>query len=299
MLVAGPCRTRAALCLQALLAQTALARIEIVVADTDPDGGPLPEHPSIRVLPLRGLRSLSGARAAAIEASRAPLLAGIEDHAHPDPGWAAAVLGAFDGPADLVNYGFRNANPASAVSRAFMTMAYGPWMTPAQGGPIAGSACVNVAYRRRLLEPYWDRLPAWLDMETLFQARLLAAGARAWHEPGAGLRHENWTTIGAAIHDSGAFQRRLAAQRVDIGQWGWPKRVLFAGGMVLLPPLLLWRLYRAMRHRPSGTREFLVALPLIALFRTAGAAMEAWGYLAGGGESDYERWRVEVATERT
>jgi hypothetical protein len=61
---------------------------------------------------------------------------------------------------------------------------------------------------------------------------------------------------------------------------------LYAGGMVLSPPLHFWRLVRTLPARPRLWPRFAVSLPVIASIYTYAAFVEANGYLFGAGNSE-------------
>jgi hypothetical protein len=112
ILIAGELRGRASKSLGHLLSQTALARMEILVADLCPDGGPLAgaDHPAVRYRRWPHLAYYSEAQAAAVREARAPVVAFIEDHAYASPGWAQVVLEGFeDRQVAAVNYTSRSA----------------------------------------------------------------------------------------------------------------------------------------------------------------------------------------------
>ena len=93
-MVVGRQRERAARSLDCLLRQTAVSRIEILLADLAPDearidGG---DHPAVRVLDASDQPGIGGAMARCVLAATAPCVAFIEDHCYAEPHWAAAII---------------------------------------------------------------------------------------------------------------------------------------------------------------------------------------------------------------
>jgi glycosyltransferase involved in cell wall biosynthesis len=298
--VVGTLKDRAERCLAALLEQTPRESMEIVLMDISPDGSALQgaDHPSVRYFHRPDLASFASARAECVRQARGEIVAFLEDHTFPCPGWAAAVLEAFRLPVAVVNYALTNMNPDRYVSRAFFMTEYGPWMAPARRGPISFAACHNIAYRRKALEPYWEELDQLFEAEFLLHRRLLRSGATIWLEPGAVLSHETWTNLSDGVRGNGALKRLFADVRASEGGWSRGRRYLWAGGMILSPPLHLWRLVRTLWRRPHLWASFFVSLPVMLAVYTDGACREALGYLFGAGSSRQETMETELSVVR-
>src|SRR5437588_5390789 len=91
--VVGTQRERAQRVLAHLAAETIAPDIEVIVVDTQPAARALS---ATRVPPVRILRgdslSYGEARAAAVHAAQAQIVAFLEDHCYPHPRWAEAVV---------------------------------------------------------------------------------------------------------------------------------------------------------------------------------------------------------------
>ena len=77
---------------------------------------------------------LSEARAAGIRAASAPIVFIGETHTYPEPGWAEALLTAFNSPWAAVVPAIGNANPKRAASWASYLFDYGTGTKSAFGG---------------------------------------------------------------------------------------------------------------------------------------------------------------------
>ena len=104
------------------------------------------------VLELGG-STIGVARATAARAARGQLVAYVEDHCYAEPGWASVLCARADEGWSAVGYGFRNANPGTAASRAMALMEYGDWVVPSprSAHPTLMLAGNNIAYSREAL----------------------------------------------------------------------------------------------------------------------------------------------------
>jgi hypothetical protein len=298
--VVGAQRERAGVCVQRLLEQTAIGAMEIVVVDLAPSAPVPASFGDARVLRIarEDAPDYAAARAEAVRRSTGAYIAFLEDHSYPAPGWAAAIIEAFERPVALVNYAFTLANDHGYTTRAMLVAEYGRWMVPARPGPVPIPACNNIAYRREALLPYLDDLDGWLEAEFLLHQRILQAGGGVWLAPDAHLAHECWDDLAAGCRANGAMKRLLADSRVHVEGWGLGRRLLYAAAMAAAPAQSLWRLARSLPGRPGMVREFIVSLPVCAAIYTYSAACEAAGYLAGAGSSRDDFREVELSITR-
>ncbi len=85
-MVVGPLRRRAQKSLNALLAQTAIDRMEIVVVDMAPSDKPALEYAqaaSVKYVRRPDLKLWSEGRYEGLKLAKAPIIASIEDHVYP------------------------------------------------------------------------------------------------------------------------------------------------------------------------------------------------------------------------
>jgi hypothetical protein len=300
VMIAGSIRERADLCLSRLLAQTALDRMEIVLVDLGTEGPPRgSEHTAVRYIRRPDLHSYSMAQAECVRQARGEIIAFIEDHCYPSPGWAAYILQAFREPhVQIVTYGFVNYNPERYLSRGFFMTEYGRWMRPVSRGPISIPSCNNVAYRRTDLEPLLGELDKLFDVEFVMQRRILARGGVAWMEPAAEAAHENWETLGAGLSCNYSHRRLNAARRAEAGGWSLPRKWFFAGATAATPLLHLSRLAVSLWNRPSLWLAFVEALPVSTAVYVATAYAEILGYLFGPASSREKFTLAELSYRR-
>jgi hypothetical protein len=123
--------------LRHLKAQSIKQQIEVVIVAPTTDAIPLdaPEllgFHNVQVVAFAGVvSSTAAARVAGVRAARAPVVAFVEDHSFPQPGWAEALITAYSGPWAAVGPAVGNANPGNAISWANLLIEYAPWLDAA------------------------------------------------------------------------------------------------------------------------------------------------------------------------
>lgn len=300
VVVFGAQRARAERCLQHLLAQTALDRMEIVIIDIAADTAPVKgtEQAIVRWRHHPEFQRFGQARAEGLRQSRGLFVAFLEDHTYADPRWAENVIDAFARPVDLVNYAMSTANPERVLCRMFMMAEYGRWLDPARSGYIAISAANNAAYRRAALEPYWNRLDELCESEYTLHREMQATGSRVWLAADAKMAHETWIRFWDGVYANNNMKRLLAASRATSGKWSTPTRVMWAAGMVVTPFLHIWRLAVSLVRRPAHWPLFWATMPLMLFMYTCNGWSEAMGYLFGEGDSGVRFRDLELSIPR-
>ena len=303
IVVVGPCRTRAQRVINALYAQTVVESIEIIVIDLAPSGTPtLETAPGVRVTYLSRPEMIlwSRARVEGVQHAQAPIVAFIEDHCFPEPGWAEALIEAHQGPWGAVGYGFTNANPETYMSRACMVNDYGYWLHPARRGQASILPGQNVSYKRDLLLAFGARLELLLTPDFNLQQALSKQNLPMFVESRALAAHENFIRLSALMQAHYAYARLLAARRAEVLSWSRIRRIFY--GLAVLPgaPVIaIARLILGLRGRASLWPAVMAAFPIYVLTRLWAAIGESLGYLLGQGsvERKLHRWELEV--ERT
>jgi cellulose synthase/poly-beta-1,6-N-acetylglucosamine synthase-like glycosyltransferase len=295
----GPQRERGRRCVEAILAQTAGADVEAVVVDLAPEGTtPVVAESGNLTLLRRPGATWGETRTEGVRAAKGDIVAFVEDHTVPEPGWAAALIRAFEGPWDVVGYAFTNANPARFRSEASLIADYGHWRDPARGGPTTFLPSNNVAYRRDVLAGLEEELGTVYTLDVNLHQELLRRGRTLAIEPEARIAHENLERLGDLMQANHDFCRLMSANRVRREHWTTRRRVLYGLAVPLAaPPLKLARLTRSMRGRGLW-RTFVRSLPLVAATYAWSAVGESRGYFTARGDEDaLLHW--EVAAERS
>jgi len=269
-------------------AQSARARIEIVIVA--PSAETLGEDPNDlstfgqhRIVEVGSVETVARANAAGVRAASAPLIAFVEEHSFPQPGWAEALIEAQKHPWAAVGPMVLNANPWSAVSWADYLTAYGKWAGPEAGGEIDFLPGHNSSYKRDILLAYGDRLESMLEAESVLHWDLRANGHRLYLEPAAKVSHVNFSRLATWIRVQHCNGLVFAAARAR--SWPLLRRLLYAGGSPLIPFVRLWRILSGLRSAGLPRLVLLRTLPALVLGLTLDAAGQMLGYAFGAGEA--------------
>ncbi len=285
------------LTLESLGAQTIASELECILVTRSKDGlarvegAALGLH-SLRVVEDGAMDDAGKAKAAGVWAARAPLVAFVEDHSHPDPGWAEALVKAYaSAPYATVGPVVLNANPASNASWGCFLVYYGMYMQAQAAEQIRHLPGNQSSYRRQVLLEYGPRLPDMLQAEITLHAELRARGMPLHQEPEAKIFHLNYSRIGPALREYYLASRVFAAQRRR--RWGPARRVVYACGSPLLPLVRLKRILGQAGRAGLRLRIVGGAVWPALLILCAGAAGEFLGYALGPGRAKASLMRFE------
>lgn len=262
-----------------LRSQTVARRMElVVVAPRERSLSPTPQDLDsfgrCRVVELDEVVSVAQANAAGARAAGSPVVAFCEDHCFPAPDWAEALIDAHAGPWAAVAPVFRNANPATAVSRADFLVGYAPWIEPTDGGEADMLPGHNTSYSRDVLLRYDDRLERMLAAEAVFHAVLRDDGHRLRVEPRARVAHLNFSRpvpwLRVLFHQGRVFAASRAAG------WGAGRRLAYVVGGPLIP---LVRFVRIVRNAARDTAAYAGPATLMTLW--LGLLADGAGQLTG------------------
>lgn len=269
-------------CLESLADQCADAEVIVADATDEPTRDALRQRfPHVKLVVSRTARTVPELRAAGIFAATAPYVAVIEDHCVIRNGWAGAILAAHRAGRSVVGGPIRNAERRNRDWAAFL-FEYSNYVEPLARGATRDLPGMNVSYDMRAVAVIADLLREG-KWESWLHERLLARGFVLYREPDAVIEHAKDFGIREFASQRFHYARAYAAMRnASLGAVG---RAVRAVGSPLLPPLLLARVARNVFTRRTHRREFLLALPLLALYCVTTAAGEAAGYVAGDGGS--------------
>lgn len=291
-----------------LRVQSVRDRLEIVIVAPSAQGLDLDESElrdffQFRVIEVGPINSTARARAIGIQHARAPVVALVEDHAFPAPGWAEALIDAHKGGWAAVGPVIANANPQSAISWANLLIEYAPWLEPATGGEVDHLPGHNGTYKRDILLGYGEQLEAMMDAESILQWDLRARSYRLYLEPKARTFHQNFSAPFSWIPLRFNHGRVFASSRAR--QWPLWRRLLYTGGSPLIPLVRFFRITREIR-RPGRPRHLLPrVLPALIGVLIIDATGEMVGYVFGPGNAvarlsdmEFHRHRYLAKSER-
>lgn len=249
---------------------------------------------SYRVVEVGRIESGGGMLGCGVRAASAPLVVYVEEHSFPAPGWAEALIRAFDGPWAAVGSAVRNANPSNAISWATLFLEFGAWVPPAVAGERGLLPSHQTSYRRSLLLEYGAALDDLLETESTLQMALLARGHRLYFEPAAQTDHVNVSRFPDLIAIEFQNYRMFAANRAAHARWSLRRRVLYIVGGPLIPVVRLYRTLRELHRCGQLTVRGPQLLFPLAVGVIAGAVGEIVGYTFGAGAAAQNRLTFEL-----
>jgi hypothetical protein len=267
-------------CLGALVPQLERVAAEVIVPHDGSFTAPAAKLPGVRFIAHEGFRTPAALRAAGAAASRGDLIAFLETHCVPAPGWCESLLAAHRMPYAAVGGPIEKGMPPgrhvdSALNWSVYLSDFGRYMLPAAAGPRHSLSDCNVAYKRTVLAPLRS---LWEDElhENVVNGALLKAGSTLWFDPGMVVLESRSVTLPEALRDRFAFGRLFGSTRVS--GLSPAQRFALAGSLLFLPPILVWRVWRqSVKHRAQVTR----AAGHLMLLSTVWLAGEAVGCLTG------------------
>jgi hypothetical protein len=294
--------------LRRLRSQSICERIEVVIVAPSVEGlgldeSELSEFCGWRVVEVGHMRSTARARSAGVRASRAEVVAFVEDHAFPARGWAEALVERHAEGWAAVGPCMANANPRGATSWANLLIEYAPWLYPTEGGERAHLPGHNGSYKRALLVGYGERLEAMLDAESVLHWDLRSRGRRLYLEPRARVFHQNFSARAPSLALRFNGGRLFASARAR----GWParRRACYACASPLIPFVRLARIARELLKPGRPRRLMPKVLPALLVGLLFDGAGECVGYAFGAGDSmrklsdmEFHRGRYMAARDR-
>ena len=286
--------------LRHLRAQTIADQIELIlvapsneaIADREPDE--LKGFARTEIIAVGPIDNVDHAAADGIHRATAPVVALVEDHAYPEPGWAAAMVEAHQGPWAAVGSTMVNANPQNSLSWINLLIAYGPWTDKMQksGSAVADKVIEvdalpghNISYKRDVLVEYGDALVNALGRSGELPNALTKRGHRFALATGARLAHANPSLLSSTADLRFSAGRLYGAKRAEAGGWSPVQRALYTLGGPLIP-LVRFRRLRQELFGDGQRREIAGRVqPALLLGLVLDGLGQMAGYAAGPGST--------------
>jgi len=268
-------------CLAALRHQAAAPAMEVIVPHDDhlPDVDALREiFPAVNFLHLPGRHTYAELRAAALRASRGPLVAITEDQCIPPERWCANVVQAHANPAAAIGGPVEKLEPDRPLNWALYLRELGTYMPPLNEGPRAALTDCNVSYKRAALDDIADVWAASFH-EPQVHAALQARGHTLWLSPALLTFQQRSLRFGSALAERYAFGRLYASLRA--ATLSPSKRLGMIVASPFLPALLLVRVVVGVLRKRRHVMACITAFPYLVLFAAVWAWGEFLGYLTG------------------
>ena len=301
VVVVGTLRERVAVCLGSVLAQDAVGDLEVLLVDLAPELEPPghADHPAVRRLPLPAETTFAAARARAVAAARAPVVAFLEEHTRVLPGWAAALIDAHRGPWAAVGPEIHPDNPGVGLADVTYLLSYGLFSPPQRSREVAIIPGHNASYKRAVLLALGDRLVTLLASDNVLMARLRRDGHRLYLEARARVAHRNETSWGSIMRGYTPYHRMYGALRARELGWSPARRIAY---VVLAPliPLYYVAHFSAFlaRHDRRALGVFARHLHVVLATQLLSAISQAIGLLFGPGATATTFTRYELTEPR-
>ena len=249
-----------------------------------------------KIVEVGPVSSTARARAAGVRVSSAPVVAFVEDHSYPAPGWAEALVKRHQEHWAAVGPVIANANPHSITSWANLLIEYAPWLEPTEGGERDHLPGHNATYKREILLEYGDRLEEMLDAESILHWDLRAKGHRLFLEPKARTFHQNFSAPASCLSLRFNGGRLFASARAR----GWTKwrRALYTLGAPIIPAVRVVRIARELCGPGRPRRLLPRVLPALAVGLVCDGVGEMVGYALGPGGAMAKLSDMEFHRER-
>lgn len=303
VLVTGRFRKLNTQVLQALLEQDIIDRMEVLIIDCVSTGTPpLPgsDHVSVRVINESRDINFEAGMMIGIRQARAPIVALLEEHCIPLPGWARAMVEAHQEPWGAVCGEVINGNPGLGPSNAeFLATRNIRWQSPAERGQLPMIDGHNSAYKRDILLSYGDQLELMLRTEAVLLFKMQDDGHKLLLEPAAKYIHVNIASFRATPTALFYWHRVFGHTRAFIFRWSPAQRLV---RLVMLPLLPWWHnagtLSYILRKRRDQLWMFAKNLPLILALHYCCSIGQAVGILFGEGNAAHRFSERELGLKR-
>lgn len=239
-----------------------------------------PPHLPVRVIESPGAGDDPWERRAlAVRHARAPLVATLEDHALPTPGYGAQVLAAHaSNPRAAIGGVVTKSATDGATGWAMYFLDYGRYIPPRTAGPTRWLSACNVTYKRAALDRVAESWSRHMH-ETTVHLALLAAGEELWLDPGLVVdqrRQQSFAEARAELRRHGAAFGRDLAEHV-----GLAARALRIVSAPLIPLVQVARAGSHLRRAPRLIPAFVRSAPVLVVLAMAWAGGELRGLLGG------------------
>jgi hypothetical protein len=282
----------------ALRAQTALDKIELILLGPTPESLAVDESDiegfaSFKTIVLDSLAKSSTVRAIGTRTATAPIVAFMQDHAFPVPGWAQALLDCYKGPWSGVGFVFANDNPNTATSWCNFLLQYGDWVDPLPPGEPEYIGGHMASYRRKVLLEYGDDLARKLETSVAMHWEMKKRGHRFAVASGAVIYHQNHSRFLPSVSLRFQTGRLFAANRT--ASWPLHRRLLYAMASPLIPLVRICRIMRA-AIRIRLIRILPRLIPVSTILLICDGLGQAWGSLTGCGGA--MEWITKIEWQR-
>jgi glycosyltransferase involved in cell wall biosynthesis len=286
-------------CLGALLPQCDESTAEIIVVDSGDDDTArrvAEGFPAVRLICCAERHYPGGARNLGVARARGDLIGFIDADCIAAPNWVARVIEAHDGEHPVIGGVVGIAGARGRLDWAAYFCSFHRWMSGTPSGPMADIPACCLSYRRSVLDRFGPFGSHGFSSDTELNWRVAGAGHPLRLDATIHVSHIHHPTWRSFVRRQYTRGHAFARMRVAVQRFSPMRRLLYAGGSIVLPVLLSLRLARRVWGRRSrvpggdlaGTyrRALVRAAPLVFLGFAFWAGGELVGYVRGGGRAD-------------
>ena len=266
----------------------------------DAAGGELDGFGDVRRVGAGPIDNVDLASAHGVRAADGDVVAFVEDHAFPRPGFTRALAQRFAAAdAGVVMPTVLNGNPRHALSWCNLLLAYGWWTDPGRAGALEVCSGHNVAVRRDVLLDLdgagtgaagaagstGGRLEDRLGRGGTLVDDLFSSGVGVVLDSHARTEHVNPSTWSSTVMLRTRAGRLYAHQRAEAENWDARRRLTQAVGAPAIPAVRLLRLWQEqLSSWPFAQHRFRL-LPTLGAVLVLDAYGQALGVLRGPGDA--------------
>lgn len=232
-------------------------------------------------------------RAIGLNLASGKIVALLEDHAAPSPGWCRAMIEAHSGPEAAIGGAVEN-GVDRLLNWAVYLCDFGRYQNPVPTGPAEFLSDSNISYKRQVLEQV---RPLWQNAfhETPLNWELRKRGELLRLDPGMVVYQARYgLRFVPALRERFVWGRSFAGTRAKA--MSLTQRAIYCSLSFLLPAVLTLRIVRLALNKRRHLNRIIPALPLVALLQTIWSAGELVGYLTGriGGPKQFVETSVSI-----
>lgn len=217
-------------------------------------------------------------RARGVAVARGDVVALLEDHAKPDRDWCANVIAAHRKDFAAIGGAIEN-GVDRPLNWAVYYCDFGRYQNPLPAGESSYASDANVTYKRSSLESIratWEKS----FREVVVNAALRSKKEKVALQPDVIVyQNRHGLRLDRAVRERFIWGRSYAATRTAM--LSRTERILYAALSPLLPAILMLRMTMTAWDRRRHFREYVQALPLIALLVAVWSLGEGLGYVMG------------------
>ncbi|MEO6051186.1 MAG: glycosyltransferase family 2 protein [Pyrinomonadaceae bacterium] len=272
-------------CLNSILANQHLDEVEILVADCcsdDPVSSLMENYPNVCFLQFPQKAGIPVLAGAGIKQSKGEIIALTDSSCVVSTDWVSEVRAAHRSSSLVIGGAVDVSGPMKMIDWAAYFCEYGQFMPPLKAGRVEVLPGINISFKRSALEKQIQYVEPefW---KTYWCEKLKEEGVELFSEP-AMLVHYAKTFEVIPF-----FIRRFHHGRCFAGmrsrQLSFSKRMVYVGGSLTLPLILLYRTIATILTKKQFLTELVLSFPYIVLAIGFWSIGEFCGYLAGKGKS--------------